>query len=175
MKKRGIIPSNFHDFSDFGHSYPTEALYEFLNASADIDCPADVVGQCGEGELSGDLFFALAQEVAPVVIMLDGTEGMLAGLLAELLLGNVAFDEDHDAFFISLELAEVVVVIGLEYVGDLLEGIAGVAVHDDGDISTIVADVDMFFPLGIGTAIGAGPAGLSTGIFRSIPGVPLLE
>jgi hypothetical protein len=64
-----------------------------LNAPADVDCPSDVVGQGGEGELGGDLFLALAEEVAPVVVVLDGTEGMLAGLLAELLFGDVALNE----------------------------------------------------------------------------------
>ena len=64
-EKRGISPSNFRDFFDFLHSYPAVTFNEFMNASADVDCPSDIVGQGGEGELGGDLFLALAEEVAP--------------------------------------------------------------------------------------------------------------
>lgn len=42
--------------------------------------------------------------------VLDRTEGMLAGSLAKLLLGNAAFDEDHDAHFGALELAEMILM-----------------------------------------------------------------
>ena len=120
--KERDFPSYFRDFPDFWHSYPMVEVYELLNASADVDCSSDVVGKGGEGELSGDLLLALTEEVAPVVVVLDGAEGMLAGLLAELLLGDVALNEDHDALLIALEFAEVVVVAGLVDVGDLLEG-----------------------------------------------------
>ena len=65
-----------------------------MNTSTDIDCSADVVSQRGERKLGGDLFIALAQEIAPVVVVLDGAEWMLAGLLAELLFGDIALYED---------------------------------------------------------------------------------
>ena len=107
--------------------------------------------------------------------MLDGAEGVLAGLLAELLFGDVALNEDHDALAVTLELSEVVVVVGLVAVGNLLEGIAGIAIHDDGDIGTVPADIDVLLPLGIGASVGAGAAGLATGVLGAVFGVPLLE
>ena len=103
------FPSEFCDFSDFWHSYPAVTFHELLNAATDVDCPSDIVGQGGEGELSGDLFLAFAEEVTPVVVVLDGTEGMLAGLLAELLFGDVALNEDHDALFIAFPFSKVIV------------------------------------------------------------------
>ena len=108
-KKERVFPSEFRDFSDFWHSYPEEAFNELLNAAADVDRPSDIVGQSGEGELGGDLFLALAEEITPVVVVLDGAEGMLAGLLAELLFGDVALNEDHDALFIAFPFSKVIV------------------------------------------------------------------
>ena len=146
-----------------------------MNASADVDCSSDVVGQGGEGELGGDLFLALAEEIAAVVVVLDGAEGMLAGLLAELLFGDVALNEDHDALVVAPELSEVVVVVGLGNVGNLLKGIAGVGVHDDGNVGAVPADVDVLLSPGIGAAIGAGAAGFATGILGAVFGIPLFE
>ena len=57
--KERDFPSYFRDFPDFWHSYPAEEIYELLNAAADIDCPSDVVGQSGQGELGGDFLPAL--------------------------------------------------------------------------------------------------------------------
>jgi hypothetical protein len=38
--------------------------------------------------------------------VLDRAEGMLAGLLTELLLGNITANEDHDALFVFVSAAE---------------------------------------------------------------------
>ena len=108
-EKERDFPSEFCDFSDFWHSYPAVTVYEVMNASANVDCPSDVIGKGGEGELGGDLFLALAEEITPVVVVLDGAEGMLAGLLAELLFGDVALNENHDALFIPFPLSKVIV------------------------------------------------------------------
>ena len=174
-KKERVFPSEFRDFSDFGHSYPVIEVYEFLNAATDVDCPSDVVGQGGEGKLGSDLFLSLAQEITPVVVVLDGAEGMLAGLLAELLFGDVALNEDHDALVVAPELSEVVIVVGLVDVRNLLEGIAGIAVHDDGNVGAVSADVDVLLALGIGAAVGTGTARLAAGILGAVFGVPLPE
>ncbi|MDO4867630.1 MAG: hypothetical protein Q4C10_13915, partial [Clostridia bacterium] len=104
-----VFPSEFCDFYDFWHSYPAVTFHEFLNAATDIDCPSDIIGQGGEGEPGGDLILTLAQEIASVVVVLDGTEGMFAGLLAELLFGDVALNENHDALFIPFPLSKVIV------------------------------------------------------------------
>ena len=101
-KKRGAFPSDFRDFLDFWHNYPTVAFDEFLNAAAEGDGSSDVVAQRREGEFGGDLFLAPAKEMTAVVIVLDGAEGVLAGLLSELLLANVPPDEHHDALFGAL-------------------------------------------------------------------------
>ena len=87
---------------DFWHNCPAVAFDEFLNAAAEGDGSSDVVAQRREGEFGGDLFLASAKEMAAVVVVLDGAEGMLAGLLAELLLSNVPPDEHHDALFGAL-------------------------------------------------------------------------
>jgi len=50
-KKREGFLSKFRDFLAFWHSYPAVTFNELLNASADVDCPSDVVGQGGEGKL----------------------------------------------------------------------------------------------------------------------------
>ena len=101
-KKRGAFPSDFRDFSDFWHNYPAVAFDELLNAAAEGDGSSDVVAQRREREFGGDLFFASAKEMAAVVVVLDGAEGMFAGLLSELLLSNVPPDEHHDALFGAL-------------------------------------------------------------------------
>ena len=101
-KKRGVFPSDFRDLSDFWHNYPAVAIDELLNAAAEGDGSSDVVAQRREGEFGGDLFLASAKEMTAVVAVLDGAEGMLAGLLAELLLSNVPPDEHHDALFGAL-------------------------------------------------------------------------
>ena len=101
-KKEGVFPSDFRDFSDFWHNCPAVAFDELRNAAAEGDGSSDVVAQRREGEFSGDLFLASAKEVSAVVVMLDGAEGVLAGLLAELLLANVPPDEHHDALFGAL-------------------------------------------------------------------------
>ena len=101
-KKRGVSPSDFRDFSDFWHNYPAVAFDELRNAAAEGDGSSDVVAQRREGEFGGDLFLAPAKEMTAVVIVLDGAEGVLAGLLAELLLPNVPPDEHHDALFGAL-------------------------------------------------------------------------
>ena len=101
-KKRGVFPSDFRDFSDFGHNCPAVAFDELRNAAAEGDGSSDVVAQRREGEFGGDLFLAPAKEMTAVVIVLDGAEGVLAGLLAELLLANVPPDEHHDALFGAL-------------------------------------------------------------------------
>ena len=101
-KKGGVSPSDFRDFSDFWHSDSAVAFDELLNAAAEGDGSSDVVAQRREGEFGGDLFLASAKEMAAVVVVLDGAEGMLAGLLAELLLSNVPPDEHHDALFGAL-------------------------------------------------------------------------
>ena len=101
-ENRGAFPSDFRDFLDFGHDCPAVAFDELLNAAAEGDGSSDVVAQRREGEFGGDLFLAPAEEMAAVVAVLDGAEGMLAGLLAELLLANVPPDEHHDALFGAL-------------------------------------------------------------------------
>ena len=101
-KKRGVFPSEFRDFSDFWHSDPAVAFDELRNAAAEGDGSSDVVAQRREREFGSDLFLAPAEEVSAVVVVLDGAEGMLAGLLAELLLSNVPPDEHHDALFGAL-------------------------------------------------------------------------
>ena len=101
-KKEGGFPSDFRDFSDFWHNYPAVAFDELRNAAAEGDGSSDVVAQRREGEFGGDLFLAPAEEMTAVVMVLDGAEGVLAGLLAELLLANVPPDEHHDALFGAL-------------------------------------------------------------------------
>ena len=101
-KKGGDSPSDFRDFLDFWHNCPTVAFDELRNAAAEGDGSSDVVAQRREGEFGSDLFLAPAKEVTAVVVVLDGAEGMLAGLLAELLLANVPPDEHHDALFGAL-------------------------------------------------------------------------
>ena len=101
-KKRGVFPSDFRDFSDFWHNYPAVAFDELRNVAAEGDGSSDVVAQRREGEFGGDLFLAPAEEMSAVVVVLDGAEGVLAGLLAELLLSNVPPDEHHDALFGAL-------------------------------------------------------------------------
>ena len=101
-KKRGGFPSDFRDFSDFWHNYPAVAFDELRNAAAEGDGSSDVVAQRREREFGGDLFLAPAKEMSAVVIVLDGAEGMLTGLLAELLFANVPPDEHHDALFGAL-------------------------------------------------------------------------
>ena len=101
-KKRGGFPSDFHDFLDFWHSDAAVAFDELLNAAAEGDGSSDVVAQRREREFGGDLFLAPAEEMTAVVIVLDGAEGVLAGLLSELLLANVPPDEHHDALFGAL-------------------------------------------------------------------------
>ena len=78
------------------------AIDELLNAAAEGDGSSDVVAQRREREFGGDLFFASAKEMTAVVVVLDGAEGMLAGLLAELLPSNIPPDEHHDALFGAL-------------------------------------------------------------------------
>ena len=101
-KKGGVSPSDFRDFFDFWHSDSAVAFDELLNAAAEGDGSSDVVAQRREGEFGGDLFFASAKEMAAVVVVLDGAEGMLAGSLPELLLSNISPDEYHDALFGAL-------------------------------------------------------------------------
>ena len=101
-KKRGGFLSDFRDFSDFWHNYPAVAFDELRNAAAEGDGSSDVVAQRREGEFGGDLFLAPAKEMPAVVIVFDGTEGVLAGLLAELLFANIPPDEHHDALFGAL-------------------------------------------------------------------------
>ena len=101
-KKGGVSPSDFRDFSDFWHSDSAVAIDELLNAAAEGDGSSDVVAQRREGEFGGDLFLASAKEMTAVIVVLDGAEGMLAGLLAELLFANVPPDEHHDALFGAL-------------------------------------------------------------------------
>ena len=62
LAKKGEFPSKFRDFPDFGHGYPIVSFYELLNISTDIDCPADIVSQSGEGEFCADLFFPLQRK-----------------------------------------------------------------------------------------------------------------
>ena len=101
-KKGGGSPSDFRDFSDFWHSDSTVAFDELLNAAAEGDGSSDVVAQRREGEFGGDLFLASAKEMTAVIVVLDGAEGMLAGLLAELLLANISPDEHHNELFGAL-------------------------------------------------------------------------
>ena len=101
-KKRGVSPSDFRDFLDFWHNCPAVAFDELLNAAAEGDGSSDVVAQRREREFGGDLFLASAKEMTTVIVVLDGAEGMLAGLLAELLLANISPDEHHDALFGAL-------------------------------------------------------------------------
>ena len=101
-KKRGTFPSDFRDFLDFGHNCPAVAFDEFLNAAAEGDGSSDVVAQRREGEFGGDLFLASAKEMTTVIVVFDGAEGMLAGLLAKLLPSNIPPDEHHDALFGAL-------------------------------------------------------------------------
>ena len=101
-KKRGVSPSDFRDFSDFWHSDAAVAFDELLNAAAEGDGSSDVVALRREGEFGGDLFLAPAEKMSTIIVVLDGTEGMLTGLLAELLLANVPPDEHHDALFGAL-------------------------------------------------------------------------
>ena len=44
-KKGGVSPSDFRDFSDFGHSDSAVAIDELLNAAAEGDGSSDVVAQ----------------------------------------------------------------------------------------------------------------------------------
>ena len=101
-KKRGFFPSDFRDFSDFWHNCPAVALDEPRNAAAEGDGSSDVVAQRREGEFGGDLFLSSAEKMAAVVAVLDGTEGVFAGLLSELLFANISPDEHHDALFGAL-------------------------------------------------------------------------
>lgn len=84
--------------------------------------------------------------MARVVIVLDGVEGMLAGLLVELLLGDISLDEGHDAPVVAFIFADVVVESVLLDIRDLLEGIAGVTVHDYGGIGAVPVNIDVLFP-----------------------------
>lgn len=106
-QKEGYFPSEFHDFPHFGHRYPTIKFDEFLNASAKVDRPSEIVGQGGQGELGGDFLLPSTEEISRVVGVLDGAEGVFAGALAKFLFGNVALDKDHDALFRAFEFAEV--------------------------------------------------------------------
>ena len=101
-KKEGFSPQISAIFLDFWHNYPAVAFDELRNAAAEGDGSSDVVAQRREGEFGGDLFLSPAEEVSAVIVVLDGAEGMLAGLLAELLLSNVPPDEHHDALFGAL-------------------------------------------------------------------------
>ena len=82
-KKRGVSPSDFRDFSDFLHSDAAVAFDELLNAAAEGDGSSDVVAQRREGEFGGDLFLVPAEKMAAVGVMLDGAEGMVDLILAE--------------------------------------------------------------------------------------------
>ena len=101
-KKGGVSPSDFRDFSDFWHSDSAVAFDELLNAAAEGDGSSDVVAQRREGEFGGDLFLASAKEMTTVIVVFDGSEGVFAGLLPELLFANVPPDEHHDALFGAL-------------------------------------------------------------------------
>lgn len=57
----------------------------------------------------------------------------------------------------------------------LLEGIAGIVVHDNRDKNAVVADAGVLLPLRIGAVVGIGSAGLVTGIHGTVLGVPLFE
>lgn len=57
-------------------------------------------------------------------------------------------------------------------VRNLPKGIAGITVHDDGDIDTSISNVDMLFPLGIGAAVGADTAGVHALVFNDVFGGP---
>lgn len=81
-QKKGILPSDFRHFRQFGHGYPLEPLDQFFDAPADRDGPADIISQTAERVFGCHFFFAFAEEVSGSIIMLDRSEGMLAGLLA---------------------------------------------------------------------------------------------
>ena len=78
--------------------------------------------------------------------------------------GNITFDKDHDAHVIPFPLSKVIVWRILFNIRYLLERIVGVAVHDDGNIGAVPADVDVLLAFGIGAAVEAGSAGLAAGI-----------
>ena len=101
-KKEGFSPQISAIFLDFWHNYPAVAFDELRNVAAEGDGSSDVVAQRREREFGSDLFFASAKEMAAVVVVLDGAEGMFAGLLAKFLLSNVPPDEHHDALFGAL-------------------------------------------------------------------------
>ena len=63
--------------------------------------------------------------MAGAVVMLDGSEGMLAGALPQFLLLHVPSEKDHHPLFRPLQLAEVIVRAALFRVRDLLERIPG--------------------------------------------------
>ena len=101
-EKRGNSPSDFRDFSDFWHSNAAVALDELLNAAAESDRSSNVIAQRRKSEFGGDLFLVPAEKMAAVVIVLDGAEWVLAGLLPELLFADIPPDEYHDALFGAL-------------------------------------------------------------------------
>lgn len=53
-EKRGDFPSEFRDFSDFGHSYPAVEVDEFRDPSAEADRFSKIAAQRGEHELKGN-------------------------------------------------------------------------------------------------------------------------
>ena len=101
-KKEGFSPQISAIFLDFWHNYPAVAFDELRNVAAEGDGSSDVVAQRREREFGGDLFLAPAEEMTTVIVVLDSAEGVLAGLLAEILLSNVPPDEHHDALFGAL-------------------------------------------------------------------------
>ena len=121
-QKKGLHPSDFRQLGQFGQRYPFESLNQRFDDSTNGDGPADIISQTAECVFGCHFFFALAQEVSNPIIMLDRSKGMLAGLLALLLFGNVPADKNHNALFGSAHFAEVVQIFAAHAVDrDLLE------------------------------------------------------
>lgn len=102
--------------------YPFESLDYCFDAPTNRDGPANIIPQTAKRIFGCHFFFAFAKEVPGTVIVFDRSEGMLAGLLALLLFGDVSADKDHDALFGSAHFAEVVQVFaGCSIDGNLLQ------------------------------------------------------
>ena len=95
-----------------------------FDAPANCDRPADIISQTAECVFGCHFFFALAQEVPGAIIVFHRSEGMLAGLLALFLFGNIPADKNHDALFGSAHFTKVVQIFAAHSIDrDLLEWI----------------------------------------------------
>ena len=102
--------------------YPFESLDYCFDAPTNRDGPANIIPQTAKRIFGCHFFFAFAKEVPGTVIVFDRSEGMLAGLLALFLFGNVPADKNHNAFFGAGHFSEIVQVFaGCSIDGNLLQ------------------------------------------------------